>query len=143
MPAPGSADLPAKGAGRHSLTRHLLLWSLGALVLVWGSFVFMGYRAGVHEADELTDGHLASVAALLINLRASEAVETSVTTQRAPTPWLKSHDYQQSISVVQWDAAGRVLAQSGSAPLPAFDAADGFADLHLGHEAMEWRSFSQ
>ena len=143
MPAPGSADLPAKGAGRHSLTRHLLLWSLGALVLVWGSFVFMGYRAGVHEADELTDGHLASVAALLINLRASEAVETSVTTQRAPTPWLKSHDYQQSISVVQWDAAGRVLAQSGSAPLPPFDVAEGFADLRLGPQAVAWRSFSQ
>ena len=143
MPASGSAGLPAKGTGRHSLTRHLLLWSLGALVLVWGSFVFMGYRAGVHEADELTDGHLASVATLLINLRAPEAVETSVTTQRAPTPWLKSHDYQQSISVVQWDAAGRVLAQSGSAPLPPFDVAEGFADLLLGPQAVAWRSFSQ
>lgn len=136
MPAPDSADQPATGAGRHSLTRHLLLCSLGALVLVWGSFVFMGYRAGVHEADELTDGHLASVAALLINLRASEAVEASVTTQRTPMPWLKSHDYQQSISVVQWDASGRVLAQSGSAPLPDFEVPEGFADLRLGPQAV-------
>lgn len=142
MPAPDSADQPATGAGRHSLTRHLLLCSLGALVLVWGSFVFMGYRAGVHEADELTDGHLASVAALLINLRASEAVEASVTTQRTPMPWLKSHDYQQSISVVQWDASGRVLAQSGSAPLPDFEVPEGFADLRLGPQAVAWRSFS-
>ena len=35
-------------ARRASLTRQLLLWTLGALVLVWGSFVFFGYRTGVH-----------------------------------------------------------------------------------------------
>ncbi len=35
----------------------------------------MGYQTGVHEADELTDGHLASVASLLLNLRAFESVE--------------------------------------------------------------------
>ena len=46
-------------ARRPSLTRQLLLWSLGALAIVWGSFVFIGYQTGVHEADELTDGHLA------------------------------------------------------------------------------------
>lgn len=141
-PAPqAAASLPGKG--RHSLTLHLLLWSLGALVLVWGSFVYMGYQTGVHEADELTDGHLAGVAALLINLKASESVEKAATTQRAATPWLKAHDYQQSISVVQWNAAGRVLAQSGSAPLPAFDDSEGFADLRLGPQAVAWRSFSQ
>ncbi|HEY9208668.1 histidine kinase dimerization/phospho-acceptor domain-containing protein [Acidovorax soli] len=140
---PGSAAHPAGGPVRHSLTRHLLLWSLGALMLVWGSFVFMGYRAGVHEADELTDGHLASVAALLINLRAFEAVDQAATTQRAATPWLKAHDYQQSISVVQWNAAGHVLAHSGSAPLPAFSGSEGFADLSLGPQAVAWRSFSQ
>ena len=143
IPASGTAVPPALRMGRHSLTRHLLLWSLGALALVWASFVFIGYRTGLHEADELTDGHLASVAALLVKLRASQAVEASSTTQPTVAPWLKSHDYQQSISVVQWDAAGRVLVHSGSAPLPAFDAAEGFADLHLGPEAMAWRSFSQ
>ena len=92
------------------LTRQLLLWSLGALAIVWGSFVFIGYQTGVHEADELTDGHLASVAALLLNLRATEAMEGPQRTERTPTPWLKSHDYQQTISVVQWDAQGRLLA---------------------------------
>ena len=140
--APGSAARPSRGPVRHSLTRHLLLWSLGALVLVWGSFVFVGYRAGVNEADELTDGHLASVAALLINLRAFEAVDQAVTKQRPAMPWLKAHDYQQSISVVQWNAAGHVLAHSGSAPLPAFNEAEGFADLSLGPQAVAWRSFS-
>ena len=113
------APAAAPSARRASLTQHLLLWSLGALVAVWGSFVFMGYQTGVHEADELTDGHLASVASLLLNLRAFESVEGVHATQRAPLPGLKAHDYQQSLSVVQWSAEGRVVAASGSAPLPA------------------------
>ena len=128
---------------RPSLTRQLLLWSLGALALVWGSFVFIGYQTGVHEADELTDGHLASVTALLLNLRATEAMEGAQVTQRTPTPWLKSHDYQQSISVAQWDAQGRLLALSGTAPAPQFSDVEGFANLTLGAPGAVWRSFSQ
>lgn len=133
---------PASGR-RPSLTRQLLLWSLGALAIVWGSFVFIGYQTGVHEADELTDGHLASVAALLLNLRATEAMEGPQRTERTPTPWLKSHDYQQTISVVQWDAQGRVLSITGSVPEPPFSDAEGFADLTLGPDKVAWRSFSQ
>lgn len=132
-----------RGAGSPSLTRQLLLWSLGALISVWASFVYLGYQTGIHEADELTDGHLASVAALLLNLRTSEAVDAGSATQRASMPWLKAHDYQQSISVVQWDAQGRLLAHTGSAPLPAFDGREGFSNLALGPKAAAWRSFSQ
>ena len=142
MTSPADSRAPAPG-GRASLTRHLLLWSLGALVVVWGSFVFLGYKTGVHEADELTDGHLASVAALLLNLRANEAAEGPHVTQRVATPWLKSHDYQQSLSVVQWDAQGRLLHHSGTAPVPAFSAAEGFANMALGAKGVVWRSFSQ
>lgn len=134
----------ALGRARHpSLTRQLLLWSLGALVLVWGSFVFIGYQTGVHEADELTDGHLASVAALILNLRAAEAVEGPQATPQAPTPWLKSHDYQQSISVVQWDAQGRLLSVRGAPSLPQFTEQEGFDNLVLGPDKVAWRSFSQ
>ena len=115
-----TAPAAVPSARRASLTQHLLLWSLGALVAVWGSFVFMGYQTGVHEADELTDGHLASVAALLLNLRAYETVD-GVHTERTLLPGLKAHDYQQSLSVAQWDAQGRLVAVSGSAQLPPFD----------------------
>ena len=133
---------PAPGR-RPSLTRQLLLWSLGALAMVWGSFVFIGYQTGVHEADELTDGHLASVAALLLNLRATESMEGPKRTERSPMPWLKSHDYQQTISVVQWDAQGRMLSITGSVPEPPFSDAEGFANLTLGPDKVVWRSFSQ
>lgn len=128
---------------RPSLTRRLLLWSLGALVLVWASFVFIGYQTGVHEADELTDGHLASVAALLLNVRATEPVEGAQVTQRTAMPWLKAHDYQQSISVVQWNARGELLSIHGTSVAPAFSAEEGFETLTLGNNHEAWRSFSQ
>ena len=134
--------LPARGR-RPSLTRQLMLWSLGALALVWASFVFVGYQTGVHEADELTDGHLASVAALLLNLRAAEVNPDGETTERASTPWLKAHDYQQSLSVVLWDAQGALLARSGRAPLPTLTDTEGFADITLGAPATVWRTFAQ
>ena len=131
-------------AGRRpSLTRRLLLWSLGALVLVWGSFVFIGYQTGVHEADELTDGHLASVSALLLNHRATDPVDGARVTQRTAMPWLKSHDYQQSISVAQWDAQGRLLSLHGTSVAPPFSPVEGFDTLILGPDHVAWRSFSQ
>ena len=126
-----------------SLTRRLLLWSLGSLVLVWASFVYLGYQAGVHEADELTDGHLASVATLLLNMRATEVVSGARVTPRAALPWLKAHDYQQSISVVQWDSKGQLISLRGAKVAPAFTQAEGFATLMLGPDDVEWRSFSQ
>ncbi|MBU0829110.1 MAG: two-component sensor histidine kinase [Gammaproteobacteria bacterium] len=142
MSAPNGPERESRKS-RPSLTRQLLLWSLGALAVVWGSFVVMGYQTGVHEADELTDGHLASVTALLLNLRATDAMEGAQVTQRVPTPWLKSHDYQQSISVVQWDRQGRLLTHSGTSPAPLFTEAEGFANLTLGNPAAVWRSFAQ
>lgn len=129
-------------ASRPSLTHRLLLWSLGALVVVWGSFVFMGYQTGVHEADELTDGHLASVAALLLNLRATDPVVSALVTEHTTLPWLKSHDYQQSISVVQWDAQGQLLSLQGTTVAPDFTVDEGFATFMLGPDRVAWRSFS-
>ncbi|WP_037472030.1 two-component sensor histidine kinase [Simplicispira psychrophila] len=132
-----------EATGRPSLTRRLLLWSLGALGLVWLSFVVLGYQTGIEEADELTDGHLASVTALLLNVGTTQEMEAAQTTPRRDLPGLKKHDYQQSLSVVEWDAQGRLLLHTGAAPLPLFSAAEGFADLPLGTNATTWRSFSQ
>lgn len=127
---------------QRSLTRHLLAWALGALALIWLSFIAAGFRTGVHEADELTDGHLASVASLLLSERNGEF------TQRRDVgstvmPELKRHDYQQSMSVVIWNAQGRPVTYSGDAPMPAFDTNEGFADLRLGSPPTLWRAFSQ
>ena len=47
----------------------------------------------MHEADELTDGHLAGVAALLVSQRGGEFV-TQVDAGGSVSPELESHDYQ-------------------------------------------------
>jgi two-component system sensor histidine kinase QseC len=125
-----------------SLLRNLLAWALAALVLVWAFFIVVGFRTGVHEADELTDGHLASVASLLLSEhegRFDEKRDVGATV----SPDLKRHDYQQSMSVVVWDGAGRVLTRTGEAPVPPFDPSEGFADLQLGDPPQTWRTFSQ
>ena len=125
-----------------TLTRHLLTWTLGALVLVWATFIGFGYLTGQHEADELTDGHLASASALLLAYGGNGFVPTVPVATTAP-PELKAHDYQQSMSVVVWDAAGRVVTRSGAAPLTPFSSDEGFATLQLGQPAAAWRTFSR
>lgn len=134
-----------------SLTRRLLLGVLAALVLVWAGFFVIAHRTGIHEADELTDGHLAGTAALLLMLDLPPFMPSALATHRQANinmarpalDSLKHHDYQFSLSVVVRDAAGHLLARSGEAPVPSFVPRDGFADLLLGTPAIAWRSFSQ
>lgn len=122
-----------------SLQHQLLAWTLGTLVLAWASFLVAGYRAGLHEADELTDGHLASVAALVL---AGGGVGWQQDVADAHLP-PRSHEYQQSLSLVLWDAQGRVLARSGQAPTAPFARDEGFATLALGSPPRPWRSFAR
>ena len=81
----------------------------------------------------------------MLNLRGSELLPRSeqVASQMLSRPELKSHDYQQSLSVVIWDAQGRVLGQLGEAPVPPFSDAEGFADLVLGSDKTGWRTFAR
>jgi two-component system, OmpR family, sensor histidine kinase QseC len=126
-----------------SLLRHLLAWALGALLVVWATFVAVGYRTGAHEADELTDGHLASVASLLLAQRMGEFVPAPGAAALGGRTELKAHDYQQSLSIVVWDGAGRVIGRNGEAPTPAFAPTEGFETLALGQPAAQWRAFSR
>ena len=120
-----------------------MMWALGALFLVWSTFIVVVYHTGIHEADELTDGHLASAAALLLNLRDPAFTPLDDATSRIAMPDLRSHDYQQSLSIVVWDAQGRLISRTGEAPLPTFSAEEGFADMDLGTPPERWRSFAQ
>ena len=140
-PAPApmvSAALPTA-----SLQRHLLVWVLAAQLAVWGCLVGSGYLTGMHEATQLTDGHLAGTAALMVNMEHPQFVAPAQQTGRAVIPSLQNHGYQPSMSVLVWDVTGAVLARSGQAPLPTFVAREGFADLMLGQPATPWRSLSQ
>ncbi len=146
MPAASrTQDEAIAGTARRqpSLTWRLLCGTLAALVVVWASFVAMAYQTGVEEADELTDGHLAGVAALLLNLAPGAAVDAGSATERTRLPRLKAHDYQQSLSVAMWDSRGSLLARTGNAPLPPFDIPDGFSELKPPGQAKAWRGFVQ
>ena len=129
-----------------TLTRHLLAWALGALTLVWAAFIGFGWRTGAHEADELTDGHLASVSSLLLPLAPGGIEPDALPTPADASPEgkdLRAHDYQRSLTVVVWDAQGHVLSHTGDAPVPPFTVPDGFATLQLGSPAQGWRTFSR
>jgi len=128
---------------RPSLFRHLLAWTLGALLLVWASFVYVGHRTGMREADELTDGHLASVASLLLTQKVSDFAPAPGAAAFGGMDKLRAHDYQQSLSVVIWDGGGRVIARTGEAPTPAFSDREGFETLALGSPPVHWRVFSR
>jgi two-component system sensor histidine kinase QseC len=126
-----------------SLLQHLLAWALASLCVVWVFFVVVGYRTGEHEADELTDGHLASVASLLLRQRSYEFLPAPEAGALVDQAALKAHDYQQSLSIVVWDGQGRLITRTGSAPTPAFNPQEGFETLRLGPEAQAWRAFSR
>ena len=131
-----------------TLTRHLLAWALGALTVVWATFIAYGYKTGEHEADELTDGHLASVSSLLLplapgGLAPDEGPRPASPPNGGALKDLRAHDYQRSLTVVVWDAQGKLLSRTGDAPAPPFDAPDGFATLRLGDPPQGWRVFSR
>ena len=126
-----------------SLFRHLLAWTLGALFVVWTAFMYFGYRAGVHEAEELTDGHLASVASVLSSQQVTDLLPMSDAPKTGSRAELKAHDYQQSLNIVIWDAQGQVLSRSGGAPTPLFSANEGFETIMLGSPPVAWRAFSR
>jgi two-component system, OmpR family, sensor histidine kinase QseC len=125
-----------------SLTRHLLAWALAALTLVWAGFIVFGYQTGEHEADELTDGHLASVSSLLLPLAPGGFARGAAMPALARKD-IRAHDYQRSLSVVVWDAQGRMLSRTGDAPPPTFGGPEGFATLRIGEPPTAWRAFSR
>lgn len=125
------------------LTTRLLAWVLGSLFLLWCSFIFMAYRTGQHEADELTDGHLAAMAALLVNLQGGEFVAGRHSILPGGHQELRAHDYQQSMTVAIWDSKGTLLTRSGEGPTPRFDSEEGFSTVFLGTADGSWRTFSR
>lgn len=122
-----------------SLFRQLLVWVLGTFLLVWAAFGYFAYRAGVREADELTDAQLSSVATLLI----AQKLQTFEAPSIAGTKVSGAHEHQESLSIFIWGENGNLLARMGKAPAPPYPRTRGFQTLDIGTPSVRWRAFSQ
>lgn len=132
-------------APRRRLWRHLWVWAMGALLLVWATLVAVAYHTGVHEAEEITDGQLVSVAQLLLRQpwpAEAGGATASPTGVPVPLPGIEGR-YAPPVRValwqgerLWWDSDG--LAASLPQPLPP-----GHHTLVLtaGGEPRVWRWF--
>ena len=93
-----------------SLQRYLWAWAAGALVMVWLTLAAAAWNSGRHEAREITDGKLISVARLLLAPQDQSSLDTPE--NRA------SHrrDYALELAVLRWDGGQMVEDTHGLAP---------------------------
>ncbi len=111
-----------------TLSGRLLTWAITTLVVLWAAFAAVGYLTGAEEAIELSDSHLAAVAQVTLG---------------DPPQAPHAEEFPTSLTVVVWDADGRLLQHRGPAPVPAFDQREGHFDLDLGTPPTRWRVFSR
>lgn len=126
-------------ARQPALWRYLWGWVIGALVVVWSTMFAVAWYTGHHEAGEVADGQLVSVARLWL-------VSTPRTRPAAqPVPVKRVEAYVQDVAVMHWvggklvsDTHGIATLLPPGAPLPA-----GFSDAELiGPAGPEpWRVF--
>jgi two-component system sensor histidine kinase QseC len=80
---------PGKSQPR-SLWRYLWAWALGAVLALWLLLAGLAYSTGYHEAEEISDGLLMSVAQLLLSqpldAPLSEALKAPLSLPDASTP---------------------------------------------------------
>lgn len=97
-------------SARPSLQRHLWGWAAGALVMVWLTLALAAWNSGHHEAREITDGKLVSVARLLLMPHDQASLDTkeNQATHR--------REYALELIVLRW--AGDRLVEDTHAMAP-------------------------
>ena len=120
------------------LWRHLWLWALAALGLVWASLVLVAWSTGRHEGRELADGQLVAAARLLMDapLRAPlPAARAS-----ADVPLLGFDPYAPELRVLRWRGSALEWDSHGMAPLMTTPLRDGH-QLVSDAQGADWRVF--
>lgn len=97
--------LPAK---RRTLSRHLLVWTLGAQLAVWAVMVAVGWSTSLRETRKFTDGHLVAVAQLWLG---NASWNQGPVSGPLPVPTEDVHEYAQDVAVLVWDN-GRLVTDS-------------------------------
>lgn len=120
-----------------SLQGRLLAMILGLMVVIWLSAAYFTWRDASHEIDELLDGHLAQVAALLVAQQASnDGDEDDVLLD---TPVLHKYAPKAAFQVFRH---GRLIAHTVNAGTQSMSAhVNGFETVKLA-KGGQWRVFA-
>lgn len=139
---------------RPALWRHLWRWTLLALAIAWVALMGASYYAGLHEAEEITDAHLASAVNVLLQVSAFGAPAPGLPTPVPPAdtgmpsfiPLGRHLSFIRSQAVIVWDR-GVIVADSRPPELrwPVTDA-DGYTTFLTestdARHPRQWRMFS-
>ena len=135
------------------LGREIWRWVLLALAGAWIALVAASYQAGLHEAEEITDAHLAAAVNVLLQVSAFGAHPQPADMAEAAAeqgfqsyvPLGKRLDLTRSLAVVVWDN-GRIVADSRPAderwPINAVNGYSTFsATASPSGKMRHWRMF--
>jgi len=133
MDAPLSSPQPP-------LWRHLWLWALGALLVVWLTLIAVAWYTGHHEAGEITDGQLVAATRLWLNAAPGASPPAPLPLNLPP-----AKAYVLELAVLQWDGQRLVTDTHGllqglgfsQPPAPGM-----FTVTHQGPAgAVDWRMY--
>lgn len=131
----------------------VLLGTLGTLMAVAG---WLSYRAGLQEAGEMFDARLVQSTRVLVSLVDAPLSELNAYPGEPivlrgwhgqaqgvgeDLAFEDGHAYENKLAFQVWDARGRLLLRSDSAPLtPLADRVPGYADVVI--DGVRWRAFT-
>ena len=138
-----------------ALWRYLWKWTLGALGIAWIALMGASYYAGLHEAQEITDAHLASTVNVLLQVSAfgTQATDADdIVPNLAETgfqsfiPLGRHLNFARSLAVLVWDN-GVVVADSRPAgQRPLLEVPNGYsiftAQSGEQNKPHHWRVFA-
>lgn len=139
---------------RPALWRYLWRLTLGALAVAWITLMAASYYAGLHEANEITDAHLASAVNVLLQISAFGAQAADPSGMQIPVdeafqsfiPLGRHLNLARSLAVLVWDhdtlvVDSRPLEQRWKVSVP-----DGYSTQlqpsGAGAGAHQWRIFA-
>jgi len=142
---------------KYSLRNYLLISILLTMVVVGGTTIWGGYRASVHEVEELFDAQLSRSARLILGLVMAEVnlghiKEFSDGVKENSLMMLdkknierevyqQGHLYELKLAHQVWDTYGNMLIRSANAPLqPISELDQGYANQTFNNK--NWRTFS-
>jgi len=142
---------------KYSLRNFLLISILFTLIIVGGTTIWGGYRASVHEVEELFDAQLSRSARLILGLViaevnlghikefSSEVKENSLKLfdkkNIEQQIYQQGHLYELKIAHQVWDTYGNLLIRSANAPLqPMSPLESGYTNQVFN--GKKWRTFS-